>query len=497
MNTRMDQPHPEDNLVNNLLSSTRMTVDSLVALLAREKVGLSESMLSSAQQSLHTPSYLVYLSGLVLLLCPHHIGENYEEEDQRSDVFTQLQTLHETQKRLVNQSGSRNNDDDPPLQHQFRWSPRLIPSPEALERIKSDLVVQRDHVRANQTAKELLHEEEKALSAVRRPSRRKKKRHSQPRPEKNPPVPRGAADVAEDPAESDEEPSSSSETEKDSTEPRIVLTEIVPEANTPHLKSNADSEDWIPVPRKKNAARSTKESSITEPELTPPPSCPKESNIQEKKETCQRPKEEMHAAEIKSTLPPCGEKESLREKLEEGGPPVINGKSDEPNKIMQTKATAAQSPHPPVESDCKEQEPQTVDRRQVVVVMDDGDNDTPTCSKDATPTIPQLQDRIAHLEQQLIDKEKQLQTERMETEERLQAVQLRLYISETRLKTYQDAFEQHVQAVTQNVASSSNLTTTTPTRGSGRPRSSNPEQDDSGSGRLYSRALAPKTSPRK
>jgi len=36
----------------------------------------------------------------------------------------------------------------------------------------------------------------------------------------------------------------------------------------------------------------------------------------------------------------------------------------------------------------------------------------------------------------------------------MQALQLRLYISETRLKTYEDALQQHVEAVANNVAAS-------------------------------------------
>jgi hypothetical protein len=47
---------------------------------------------------------------------------------------------------------------------------------------------------------------------------------------------------------------------------------------------------------------------------------------------------------------------------------------------------------------------------------------------------------------------KSWKVEQEKWDERVRALQLRLYISETRLKTYEDALEQHVQAVAENVA---------------------------------------------
>ena len=62
----------------------------------------------------------------------------------------------------------------------------------------------------------------------------------------------------------------------------------------------------------------------------------------------------------------------------------------------------------------------------------------------------------------LIQKDKQLVEERKihfkskrelkeGFEDQIQALQMRLYISETRLKNYQDALEQHIQTVANNV----------------------------------------------
>ena len=86
---------------------------------------------------------------------------------------------------------------------------------------------------------------------------------------------------------------------------------------------------------------------------------------------------------------------------------------------------------------------------------------------DPTDTLQQWQAKIIRqLESQLSQKNQEYQEERtahakalaLEKElsnERLQSLQLRLYISETRLKTFEDALEQHVQAVANNTAPTS------------------------------------------
>jgi hypothetical protein len=88
-----------------------------------------------------------------------------------------------------------------------------------------------------------------------------------------------------------------------------------------------------------------------------------------------------------------------------------------------------------------------------------------TCSDDTnTRNHPDtlLQERIQYLEMKLIQKNKQLVEERKihfkskrelkeGFEDQIQALQMRLYISETRLKNYQDALEQHIQTVANNV----------------------------------------------
>ena len=71
-------------------------------------------------------------------------------------------------------------------------------------------------------------------------------------------------------------------------------------------------------------------------------------------------------------------------------------------------------------------------------------------------TINNLKLRLQQMDQQRIEEQqsaqKALQHERDVSYERIQALQLRLYISETRLQTYEEALQHHVEMVQQNVA---------------------------------------------
>ena len=104
-------------------------------------------------------------------------------------------------------------------------------------------------------------------------------------------------------------------------------------------------------------------------------------------------------------------------------------------------------------------------------------------------------DRIQQLEAQLGAKQEQLQKDRVmydfflrEEKERLeniiQDLQLRLMISETRLKTYQDALEHHVESVTSNL--SNNYAPSSPIR---QRRRGHPAEQNPPSSPLISRVL--------
>jgi hypothetical protein len=70
--------------------------------------------------------------------------------------------------------------------------------------------------------------------------------------------------------------------------------------------------------------------------------------------------------------------------------------------------------------------------------------------------VNQLQLQLAEMESLFKQERKahanQLQSQREDYEERMQALQLRLYISETRSRTFEDALHEHIKAVANNVA---------------------------------------------
>jgi len=84
-------------------------------------------------------------------------------------------------------------------------------------------------------------------------------------------------------------------------------------------------------------------------------------------------------------------------------------------------------------------------------------------SKEEKDKLYYLRKKVEHLELEILMKDQQLQKERishtkalqLEQErfhERNQALQLHLYISETRLKTFEDALTSHIDAVKKNTA---------------------------------------------
>ena len=97
-------------------------------------------------------------------------------------------------------------------------------------------------------------------------------------------------------------------------------------------------------------------------------------------------------------------------------------------------------------------------------------------SSDTNVKVTQLQQHVQYLETQLAQYQRLLEQERIRGEklyreekessqERIQALQLRLYIAETRLKVFEDALQQHVDTVHENVAHSSKQHLETSPRG--------------------------------
>ena len=82
----------------------------------------------------------------------------------------------------------------------------------------------------------------------------------------------------------------------------------------------------------------------------------------------------------------------------------------------------------------------------------------PIDALDAQQQIQHLESLLAEKEQQRTEEraaaQKQLQSETNKLLEQIQALQLRLYISETRLQSYEAALKQHIESVAENTATS-------------------------------------------
>jgi hypothetical protein len=143
----------------------------------------------------------------------------------------------------------------------------------------------------------------------------------------------------------------------------------------------------------------------------------------------------------------------------------------------------------PPSGGCESEDASSPARQQLLSFVDDAveetsNNDAKTLEAEPTPTptptatknnkeessfaLLLLQERnIRLLEQQLAEKEEQLANERRDhattrragkerSDNLAQSLQLRLYISETHLKSYQEALDQHIQAVATNVSAPNN-----------------------------------------
>lgn len=66
--------------------------------------------------------------------------------------------------------------------------------------------------------------------------------------------------------------------------------------------------------------------------------------------------------------------------------------------------------------------------------------------------VMKLQSRIQELELELNEKDKEIRKMKETYDDQIQALQMRLYISETRLKTHQDALQQHIHTVASNTS---------------------------------------------
>eukprot|EP00538_Stauroneis_constricta_P013633 CAMPEP_0119572840 /NCGR_PEP_ID=MMETSP1352-20130426/44824_1 /TAXON_ID=265584 /ORGANISM="Stauroneis constricta, Strain CCMP1120" /LENGTH=317 /DNA_ID=CAMNT_0007622527 /DNA_START=263 /DNA_END=1216 /DNA_ORIENTATION=+ len=222
--------------------------------------------------------------------------------------------------------------------------------------------------------------------------------------------------------------------------------------------------DDVPPPASSEASETPKSTNDTIEKSSPTP--PSQSNkVQSKFDEIK-----AHASELGSSDQTAGINASLSNRSDEStGDNESSLRDDARDVVNRGNATANGSGAQltTVVVNTKSNEPIAIKTKQTSISQQTGDDDNGQQQQQQQQQQHQrrriqelesiIQQKDAEMEAMKRKNEETLRSEREMYEERMQAIQLRLYISETRLKTFQDALDQHVQAVASNV--SQNYTT--------------------------------------
>jgi len=376
-------------------AAQQQAAESLAAELANRNVTIE---LTESQKALHISPHLVYLCGLVVI-DPSTTSFTKEQ----IDFFQRLQSIYQKEANY------------------YSLSATLIPCSDVQRIIQADLLKRQEEL-ASQAAQKLIVEEEEAQKKLKKASSRRKK------------VLRSVNVVVET-----QESRNNEEQEKNEPRDETPLEDLLKPAllRTDDVDEN-EGGDWTRVIKKKTRdgpeswkADGTKVSSVVESKKQD------ESNKSDAEEEIVVEREMERPA-------------SLDRIWTEEDPALIS--------VEASKSAKEDVPTTSAEEDVAETQTRNspwVERAQEAVLMD-------TLAENE---VSVLRDRVRQLELELASKDELLEQERVahkraftaqqETyDERIQALQLRLYISETRLKTFEDALDQHVEAVANNVATS-------------------------------------------
>ena len=416
---------------------------------------------SEQQKALHIPAHLVYLYGLVVVAKWKKEGVVEYEEAQQHQFATLQKLYHQTVRVLTEERMEETEDDDadgipsPPTlpTRLFQLSPSLQPSrAEDQEKIEQDV---RDKMAellqlADQRSLELLLEQE---TAVVKKTKQPRKRVA---PKQNP------TPIVEEPAAV--------------LVPHQTLQQVLHQIQVPHSATADDNnpKDWISVGR-----------GSTKKKEQPSKSQWKETPNQNKV----MPSQQLPAAW--KNRPSSNEGHDLLDKKANSSAPIIAAATaDDAAAVNKTKAVVeTTSTIDDKEVTLVEMEAKITDVSDNAVSVDALNNSqqksksivNTSATENKSPTEPLLpgplpqsqthddKNRVQELQRQLIEKDRQLEHQQQEharelrkqrdqSEIRLQALQLRLYICETKLKTYEDALEDHVRAVANNTCGHTSMT---------------------------------------
>ena len=491
--------------------------------------------LSAKQRALNIPAHLVYLYGLV------RVTDDAAEDDStiipsypatQNVEFAALQKLY--QRALLAQPKEADEEDadvipapPSPPQRLFQLSPTLQPSPPEQRRIQQEVLdkMKELQVLAEQVGHEL---EQETLTNNSRVQTQPKK--TVPKQPKNRQQNLGATTKLPEEASSDTTTKSTTETE--------TLQQVLQQIQVPQYECDMESsEDWIEVGGKtKNNQQVPKVEATTDnwrpkkPTITKVPNeaaaaaAPPLTSTAAVTERDEPPAAQVDAENqtpssastrnaatdatiVRNNTARKKNSSNTKSKKKASISTTKENADNDPTLLADVKGTRVATTNPLVPSTDVSLTTTTAGGTEAVLIESTAEDNAPVLLTTASashsttaPAVPsslelskvvhdlerQLAQKDRHLEEQQKEHGQQLRKEREQAEERLQALQLRLYICETKLKTYEDALEDHVRAVASNTSSSSSsngrtlTTTATTTSGgggsSGSVMSSSPER---------------------
>ena len=383
------------------------------------------------QKDMRIPPHLIYIAGLLGI---HNKSTPFSPEIRQ--IFSDLQELyHQTLLKI-----STEKEEIAELKI-FHLSPSLLPNPSDQSRIQQDIDAKIHELedQAKQMEEELLKEQaaEKESKNIKQIAKKK----TSPKPLiKSRELPKEEKEIVE-------------------KQPTETLQQVLAQIQLPQTEEDdVNAEDWVPVYKKKaKAVVST--SSVQLKEVTTKPA---------QADNELRPNYQRDAS---FEWPEDENVEPRSKKIHSSGAGTAASVVQE-NEIEKCGNPDAETPlGENTNSDRRENIGTTKDecineKIEIPVVAEGNVTDSDANKNKSTSTIKELEERIRQLERSLAQSEndrvaveakhaQELRAEQEKSEERIQALSLRLYISETRLKTYEDALEQHVVAVANNVATGS------------------------------------------
>ncbi|KAL3935665.1 MAG: hypothetical protein SGBAC_008859 [Bacillariaceae sp.] len=419
-------------------------VHALIEDLAAGKLAKqSQFQQTEEQKKIKIPSYLIYLAGLIVKTSSPSvdIGKSRSAQSLTARDNVQFESL---QKRFAVL-----NENDMPI---FRLSPRLCPTEDQLSSIQTDLARKQQELdrKATQAAEDLLSEElnstredgvkQYSANSKRKAKKKKKKTTIKSNSTKMP----DQREVADSSSHDENLPPLTTAPDQSTSSTstlKQVISKIQAETISSTIENDSDASAWIPVCSSKD--KKARNQSASSHSTTNHYAKSAGADSKDQLESSHQAASVINDADRTGT--PHDETEG-NAKMGSSDPFSLKDQSlSSDNQTFATKTATKKGEAPKLKTET-------------------GPLDTAETAPSPT-SVEQLNERIRLLEQALNDKDQELQQEKQanakmisqkqqQFDDQVQAFQLRLYISETRLKTFEEALEQHVQAVASNVATS-------------------------------------------